>query len=305
MVQKTKSEAAPLGGSTSQEIVLRNVKLEELKPHPKLIKLYSNMNSVETLMKSIEEQGLIHRIIVNKNLEILSGNRRKRALYMLGAKETTVEVVDIPEENVLEYGISVNQSREKSIIDERNEIMSLFEKYSEGQGKKSGGANTVKKISNITGMSTSKISTIRSIEEYAPDQFAHIVEGRSLNAAYEIAMTAKKRQELSKRLNKEYRPPREKENISDLFSEEMKELCKKEAPEYVELLEAKEISPKVAYNEVVLKVDEQKRKKVEPKHECPFCHSTVETLKIQRLLNLGADQIEELLKELKERELLN
>lgn len=303
MTQKEKIEAAPQGGSTSQEVVLMTVKLEELKPHPMLSKLYAKDSDVSTLYQSIKELGLIHRIITNINREVIAGNRRLRALKLLGVKEITVEVVDIPEDKVLEYGITVNQSREKTIHDERNEVMSLFELYSGGQGKKNDGANTVKKISNITGMSTSKISSIRSIEDYAPEQFEEIAKGKSLNSAYMVAMTVKKRLELSKRLNKNYTPPKKDENIADLFTEEVKEVCKIEAPEYVELIETKQVSPKDAYNEVILKVDEHKRKKVESKHECPFCHSNVETLKIQRLLNLGADQIEKLLQELKEKEL--
>jgi len=303
MTKNEKNEAAPQGGSTSQNGVLMNVKIEELKPHPLLSKLYKRDSDVSTLYESIKKMGLIHPVITNSKREVISGNRRVRALKMLGIKEITVEVVDLPEDKVLEFGITVNQSREKTIHDERNEVMSLFELYSEGQGKKNDGANTVKKISNITGMSRSKISSIRSIDEYAPEQFDEIAKGKSLNSAYDVAMTVKKRLELSKRLNKEYTPPKKDENIAELFAAEVKEICKKEAPEYVELIDNKQVSPKDAYNEVILKVDEHKRRKVEPKHECPFCHSNVETLKIQRLLNLGADQIEKLLQELKEKEL--
>ncbi len=185
-----------------------------------------------------------------------------------------------------------------------NEIAGLFEKYSEGQGKDSHGANTVKKISYITGMSTSKISNIRSIEEYAPDIFDDIDnKGMSLHSAYLHAMIVKKRRNLCKQRGTDYVKPSKDKKVDQLFVEEMKEFCKNEAPEYVELIDNQVLSAKEAYDEVVLHADIKKRKKVVPKCECPFCNSTVKNQKIQRLMNLGAEEIEQLLQKLKEREI--
>jgi histidyl-tRNA synthetase len=87
------------------------------------------------------------------------------ALLKIGVEEIDVDLVSLDdEEKVLEFIISSNQQRVKTIIDKRNEIQSLFEKYSLGQGVNAGGSNTIKKISIITGYPTGMISTIRKID---------------------------------------------------------------------------------------------------------------------------------------------
>lgn len=161
------------------------VKVADLKQHPLSEKVYHSDQEMVRLMKeNIKINGLINKIIINKDNEVLSGTTRMLALRLLGIEEVEVYVKDINKGDELDFIISSNVQREKTIKEIANEINSLFEKYSPGQGKRGEGINTIELISSITGHSTYKISSIRRVSTTDPLLIGEVSKGKlSLNAA--------------------------------------------------------------------------------------------------------------------------
>jgi hypothetical protein len=207
---------------------------------------------VKSLAQNIEDYRLIHRIIVNKNLQILSGNMRFKALTYLGIKQIQVYVLDIKQEDELEFIISSNQQREKTILDARNEIISLFDKYSPGQGnRESKGENTIKKISYVTGYSTSKISIIRKIDASFPSLLNEVDKGSmTLNSASKKCDIVDRIRDLSELIGEDLLKDLSAEKIEETFDKGVKVYCEKSEPEYYALLMNNGISTAQAYNKL-------------------------------------------------------
>jgi hypothetical protein len=170
----------------TNEQQIKVVKLTDLKRHPLSLNLYGwDGDQVRELATNIRNNSLINRIIINKDNEILSGFLRSEALKNLGITETEAYVKDIPKENELDFIISSNIQRIKTINDMHNEIEAMFKKYSPGQGNKdSKGENTIALISSLTGYSAYKISSIRKVASIAPELLNTIQNGDlTLNAA--------------------------------------------------------------------------------------------------------------------------
>jgi hypothetical protein len=126
------------------------VKLDDLKLHSLNEAIYSSNHEdqIHLLVQNIKTNGLINRIIVNKNNEVLCGNLRVKALKMLNVEEIEVYVKDIDETNELDFIISSNVTREKSNQEVANEIHFLFEKYSPGQGNKETDGELIIEVDN-------------------------------------------------------------------------------------------------------------------------------------------------------------
>ena len=69
------------------------VKISSLKHHPKNKEIY-NLSSIEELMESISEVGLLQPLIIDQN-QVISGNRRFESIKRLGWKEVKVEVKEV------------------------------------------------------------------------------------------------------------------------------------------------------------------------------------------------------------------
>jgi hypothetical protein len=174
------------------------VKLDDLKLHSLNEAIYSSNHEdqIHLLVQNIKTNGLINRIIVNKNNEVLCGNLRVKALKMLNVEEIEVYVKDIDETNELDFIISSNVTREKSNQEVANEIHFLFEKYSPGQGnKETDGENTIKLISSITGYTAYKITSIRNVTKVDKKLIIEVDNGKlSLHAAVKKCDTIKQKE---------------------------------------------------------------------------------------------------------------
>jgi hypothetical protein len=240
-----------IGYCTSEKSIVL-VALDELESHPLNQSIYNDddSNRVNLLAQNIKDRSLINRIIVNKNLQILSGNLRYKALRKLGISEMEVYVIDIKQEDELEFIISSNQQRVKTILDARNEINSLFEKYSPGQGnRESKGENTVKKISYITGYSTSKISSIRKIDSSFPLLLNEVDAGDiSLNSASKRCDIVDCIRNLSDLMGEDLLKDLTVEKIDETFNNGITSYCKNSKPEYYAMLSNNEMTTNQAYN---------------------------------------------------------
>ena len=68
------------------------VSVSDLIHHPMNGEIYS-LSSIDDLMSSIEEVGLLQNLVINKKNQVLSGNRRLEAIRRLGWDTVEVEVV--------------------------------------------------------------------------------------------------------------------------------------------------------------------------------------------------------------------
>jgi len=73
------------------------VKVSSLKHHPKNKEIYT-LSSIEELMESISEVGLLQPLTIDTRNQVISGNRRFESIKRLGWKEVEVEVKEVKEE---------------------------------------------------------------------------------------------------------------------------------------------------------------------------------------------------------------
>ena len=70
------------------------VKVSSLKHHPKNKEIY-DLSSIEELMESVSEVGLLQSLIIDQHNQIISGNRRFESIKRLGWNEVEVEVKEV------------------------------------------------------------------------------------------------------------------------------------------------------------------------------------------------------------------
>lgn len=233
------------------------VNIDELEIHPINRSLYPYIDEdrIKLLAEDIRENSLYMKMIVNRNLQILSGNLRFKALQLLKVTSLEVIVVEIESDRESEFIISSNNHRIKNIFDQRNEIMTLWEKYSPGQGnrdteneeeERTERRNTVKKISQITGYSTSKISNIRRIESIYSDFFEDIYKGNlTLNGALKKCEVIEALKKLGEHIDK-----LEIDKIDDKLKSTMMSYCETDYRDYYQMIESGEINPMEAYRKI-------------------------------------------------------
>ena len=111
------------------------VKVSSLKHHPKNKEIYT-LSSIEELMESISEVGLLQPLIIDSQSQIISGNRRFESIKRLGWKEVQVEVKEVKDGEEELLLIHFNKQRIKSFKNLINEYLILDRYYRKGQGKR-------------------------------------------------------------------------------------------------------------------------------------------------------------------------
>ena len=111
------------------------VKVSSLKHHPKNKETYT-LSSIEELMESVSEVGLLQSLIIDQHHQIISGNRRFESIKRLGWNEVEVEVKEVKEGEEELLLIYYNKQRIKSFKELINEHLTLDNLYRKGQGKR-------------------------------------------------------------------------------------------------------------------------------------------------------------------------
>lgn len=94
-------------------VEIKTVKLKEIKPNqdnPRVIK-DDDFKALVKSLQDIPEMAEAREIVVNKDMVILGGNMRFRAMQHAGWTECVVKIVDWPEEKQREFIIKDNVSR--------------------------------------------------------------------------------------------------------------------------------------------------------------------------------------------------
>ena len=168
------------------------IEISTLKHHPINEEIYS-LSNIDELAKSIQEVGLLEKLIVNADFEIISGNRRFEALKRLNFEFVEVEIKELSKDDEILYLISYNKQRVKTKRELLNEIKHLSNIWRQKTGRKSkdemssniGTRKTRDKISKELDVSTGNISKLIFIEK-TETSFIELIDKDeiSINQAY-------------------------------------------------------------------------------------------------------------------------
>ena len=153
------------------------VKVSSLKHHPKNKEIY-DLSSIEELMESISEVGLLQSLIIDQHHQIISGNRRFESIKRLGWNEVEVEVKEVKKGEEELLLIHYNKQRIKSFKELINEYLTLDNLYRKGQGKrtdltsvKSNISSTRDIVSKEMGISSSQLRRLVYIHTHQPESY--------------------------------------------------------------------------------------------------------------------------------------
>jgi ParB-like chromosome segregation protein Spo0J len=95
--------------------------VSQLLHHPLNAEIYS-LSSLDDLISSIEEFGLLQPLVINQRNEVVSGNRRLEAIRRLGWEEVEVNVVSSVAEDEPKLIVHHNKQRVKTCKELLNEV---------------------------------------------------------------------------------------------------------------------------------------------------------------------------------------
>jgi len=167
------------------------IKVSSLTHHPKNKEIYT-LSSIEELMESISEVGLLQSLIIDQHHQIISGNRRFESIKRLGWNEVEVEVKEVKEGEEELLLIHYNKQRIKSFKELINEYLTLDNLYRKGQGKrtdltsvKSNISSTRDIVSKEMGISSSQLRRLVYIYKNKPEYIELLDKGiLTVNQSY-------------------------------------------------------------------------------------------------------------------------
>jgi len=167
------------------------VKVSTLKHHPKNKEIYT-LSSIEELMESISEVGLLQPLIIDSRNQVISGNRRFESVKRLGWDEVQVEVRDVQEDEEELLLIHFNKQRIKSFKELINEYIILDGYYRKGQGRRTdltsaklGKGSSRETISKEIGISSGQLQKLVYISKHHPEHIELLDKGiLTVNQSY-------------------------------------------------------------------------------------------------------------------------
>ena len=167
------------------------VKVSSLKHHPKNKEIYT-LSSIEELMESISEVGLLQPLTVDTRNQVISGNRRFESIKRLNWEEVDVNLREVKKEDEELLLIHYNKQRIKSFKELINEYLTLDNLYRKGQGKrtdltsvKSNISSTRDIVSKEMGISSSQLRRLVYIYKNRPEYIELLDKGiLTVNQSY-------------------------------------------------------------------------------------------------------------------------
>ena len=159
------------------------VKVSSLKHHPKNKEIYT-LSSIEELMESISEVGLLQPLIIDSRNQVISGNRRFESIKRLEWEEVEIIQREVKEEEEELLLIHFNKQRIKSFKELINEYLILDNHYRKGQGKrtdltsvKSNRSSSRDIVSKDLGISSSQLRRLVYIHRNKPEYIELLDKG--------------------------------------------------------------------------------------------------------------------------------
>ena len=159
------------------------VKVSTLKHHPKNKDIYE-LSSIDQLVESIKEVGLLQPLIIDTKNQVISGNRRLKSICMLKWEEVDVIRRKVNEEDEEKLLIHYNKQRIKKYKELLNEYKTLTSIHQKGQGRrtdltsvKSDKGSSRDLISKMMGVSSSQLQRLIFIHKHNPKHIELLDEG--------------------------------------------------------------------------------------------------------------------------------
>jgi DNA modification methylase len=167
------------------------IEISSLIHHPKNQEIY-DLSSIEELMDSISEVGLLQPLIIDQHNQIISGNRRFESIKRLRWEDVEVHQRFIEEGEEELLLIHYNKQRIKSFKELINEYIILDKYYRKGQGKrtdltsvKSNRSSSRDLVSNELGISSSQLRRLVFIYKNKPEYIELLDKGiLTVNQSY-------------------------------------------------------------------------------------------------------------------------
>ena len=192
--------------------------VNHLVHHPLNQDIY-DLSDIDDLSQSISDIGLLQPLVINSRNEVISGNRRLRAIQQLGWDKVDVDVIDTSPDEELLHLVHYNKHRIKTCREVLNESKVLLEHYSNGQGFRSdltsvqvNKGSSRDHVANELGMPSSTIGKLLFIEKNDPS-FIDLIDAGDLtiNQAYTQVRRVKNERDTI------YSPPTSTQSMSDQF----------------------------------------------------------------------------------------
>jgi len=168
------------------------IQVSNLSHHPKNQEIY-NLSSIEELMESISELGLLQPLVIDQYNQIISGNRRFESIKRLGWIEVEVEQKNVNEGEEDLLLVHYNKQRVKSFREILNEYLVLKKYYEVGQGKRTDltsvrsnkSLNGRDHVSEQIGISSSQLGKLLFIHKHQPHHIDLLDKGiLTVNQSY-------------------------------------------------------------------------------------------------------------------------
>ena len=167
------------------------LRVTDLVHHPLNQDVY-DLSDIDDLSQSICEVGLLQPLVINQRNEVISGNRRLKAIENLGWSDVEVTRIVIDPADELRQIVHYNKHRVKTCREILNESKILIDHYSKGQGYRSdltsvqmNRGSSRDQVASELGMPSSTIGKLLFIEKNEPDFIGLIDEGSlTINQAY-------------------------------------------------------------------------------------------------------------------------
>ncbi len=207
------------------------VLVNSLTHHPRNAEIY-NLDDIDDLVASIEEVGLLTPLVIDQDNQVISGNRRFKAILELGWDTVEVQRVEVSPDEVDRLIVHHNKQRTKTHRELLNEYHALTKVHKNQSGKRTDlqkGAKPINRRNQLAeqmGVSATRLARLLVVEKRRPDLIERMDNGTiTLNAAYTYLQ---KQDRIESSLRQKIKPPanfnNEKFTFHQKSSERMTEL---------------------------------------------------------------------------------
>ncbi|MEN8805708.1 MAG: DNA methyltransferase [Wenyingzhuangia sp.] len=159
------------------------VKVSSLKHHPKNKDIYE-LSSIDQLIESIKDVGLLQPLIIDTKNQVISGNRRLKSIRILKWEEVDVIQRKVNKEDEEKLLIHYNKQRIKKYKELLNEYFTLVSIHQKGQGRrtdltsvKSDIGSSRDLVAKMMGVSSSQLQRLIFIHKHHPDHIELLDKG--------------------------------------------------------------------------------------------------------------------------------
>ena len=232
--------------NTKEEQSVRKIDIELLVPSTKN---FYGIREVEELAESIKESGLLHNLVVrdlkNGKYEILSGERRYRALKLIGAKRVMCQVKDVSDSDAELLLIKANAEQRELTPSEKMEGIKRLEaiyKEKKARGEQIPKGKLRDTIGKDMGLSGTQVQRYKTVDKKLIEPLKEKLDKGdiTLNQAETLTRLDKEEQKAMDNQLNSLSPAAKEEK--DILIQGIKQPVKKEEEELIKELDKNKIA---------------------------------------------------------------